>query len=91
MPEAMDTLRHYQYPGNLRELESGVNKLITYAGRRVFPEDVRKLASFIRRLTVSGRRGEYGTDGKDGTNGRSQTVSVCSVFSLELLSTFGFL
>lgn len=41
-PEAMEVLRHYAWPGNVRELESVINKLITYTGRRIFPEDVRR-------------------------------------------------
>jgi DNA-binding NtrC family response regulator len=50
-PEAMEVLRHYAWPGNVRELESVVNKLITYAGRRVFPEDVRRYIQIPERRT----------------------------------------
>jgi transcriptional regulator with GAF, ATPase, and Fis domain len=50
-PEAMDVLRHYAWPGNVRELESVINKLITYAGRRVFPEDVQKYIQVPKRST----------------------------------------
>jgi len=41
-PEAMDVLRQYKWPGNVRELESVINKLITFCGKRIFPEDVQK-------------------------------------------------
>lgn len=50
-PEAMDVLRYYKWPGNVRELESVINKLITYGGRRVFPEDVRKYIQVPQRRT----------------------------------------
>jgi len=48
-PEAMDVMRQYTWPGNVRELESVVNKLITYAGRRVFPEDVQRYIQVPKR------------------------------------------
>ncbi len=48
-PEAMDVLRQHTWPGNVRELESVINKLITYAGRRVFPEDVQKYIQVPKR------------------------------------------
>jgi transcriptional regulator with GAF, ATPase, and Fis domain len=48
-PEAMDVLRQYTWPGNVRELESVVNKLITYAGRRVFPQDVQRYIQVPKR------------------------------------------
>lgn len=41
-PEAMDELRQYKWPGNVRELESVINRLITFSGRRIFPEDVQR-------------------------------------------------
>ena len=47
--EAIDVLRHYTWPGNVRELESVINKLITYAGRRVFPEDVQRYIQVPKR------------------------------------------
>ena len=31
MPEAIDVLRHYKYHENVRELESVINKFITFA------------------------------------------------------------
>jgi len=48
-PEAMDVLRHYRWPGNVRELESVVNKLITFCGKRIFPEDVQKYIQVPKR------------------------------------------
>ncbi|MGE0131481.1 MAG: sigma-54-dependent transcriptional regulator [Blastocatellales bacterium] len=50
-PEAMDALRHHKWPGNVRELESVINKLITFSGRRIFPEDVRRYIQPARRKT----------------------------------------
>jgi two-component system response regulator HydG len=52
-PEAMDALRHYKWPGNVRELESVINKLITFCGKRIFPEDV------LRYIQVPKRRHEH--------------------------------
>lgn len=52
-PEAMDVLRHYKWPGNVRELESVINKLITFCGKRIFPEDVQ------RYIQVPKRRAEH--------------------------------
>lgn len=39
-PEAMALLCSYHWPGNVRELESVVIKLVSFSGRRIFPEDV---------------------------------------------------
>jgi DNA-binding NtrC family response regulator len=48
-PEAMNVLRHYTWPGNVRELESVINKLITFCGKRIFPEDVQKYIQVPKR------------------------------------------
>jgi transcriptional regulator with GAF, ATPase, and Fis domain len=40
-PDAMATMCRHRWPGNVRELERAVNKLTTYCGRRVFPDDIR--------------------------------------------------
>ena len=40
-PEAMAMMCRHKWPGNVRELERAVNKLTTYCGRRVFPDDIR--------------------------------------------------
>ncbi len=48
-PEAMDVLRHYTWPGNVRELEIVINKLITFCGKRIFPEDVQKYIQVPKR------------------------------------------
>ena len=40
-PEAMAMMCRHRWPGNVRELERAVNKLTTYCGRRVFPDDIR--------------------------------------------------
>ncbi len=50
-PEAMDGLRHYTWPGNVRELESVVKKLITFCGKRIFPEDVQQFIQVPKRRT----------------------------------------
>src|SRR5262245_2875879 len=50
-PEAMNVLRHYTWPGNVRELESVINKLITFCGKRIFPEDVQKYIQVPKRRT----------------------------------------
>jgi len=50
-PEAMDMFRHYKWPGNVRELESVVKKLITFCGKRIFPEDVQQYIQGPKRRT----------------------------------------
>jgi DNA-binding NtrC family response regulator len=50
-PEAMEVLRLHAWPGNVRELESVINKLIIYAGRRIFPEDVQRYIQVPQRRT----------------------------------------
>src|SRR5262245_50300147 len=48
-PEAMNALRQYTWPGNVRELESVINKLITFCGKRIFPEDVQQYIQIPKR------------------------------------------
>ncbi|MGH9837984.1 MAG: sigma-54-dependent transcriptional regulator [Blastocatellia bacterium] len=43
-PDAMALLCRHKWPGNVRELERAVNKLTTYCGRRIFPDDVHRHA-----------------------------------------------
>ncbi|MGH9842833.1 MAG: hypothetical protein ACREEM_29190 [Blastocatellia bacterium] len=67
----------HKWPGNVRELERAVNKLTTYCGRRIFPDDIQchvplpdergtRWADERTRLFLSGllnatRRGEWPT------------------------------
>lgn len=71
-PEAMALLCCYHWPGNVRELENVVIKVITFCGKRIFPEDV------SRHLRLSEHQGGEPLSESEGDDDRAGLILIVS-------------